>query len=93
MADADKPEVVRLEDDVSCRLEQACPWDGTTRYCTTDLVLFSSEDLTALAAALEARGLDVRDRALLGYYCGTRPFSFRHDLSAGTLARLAGYCG
>lgn len=124
--------------------------DGPTSYVTTDLVLFSSEDLTALAAALAARGLDVRDgprridetewyriaepqwywrfqaggeeshddpepevaallaavealdppaRAAwdgcsrrvfdLGYDCGTRPFSVRHDLSAGTLARLA----
>lgn len=124
-------------------------FDGVTSYVTTDLVLFSSEDLTALAAALEARGLYVRDRARwidavewfriaepqwhwafkargegpyddpepevadllaavealdpparaawdgcsrrifdLGYDCGTTPFSVRHDLSAGTLARL-----
>ena len=133
-----------------CRLEQGSPWDGITSYRTTDLVLFSAEDLSALAAALEARGLFVRDRARwidetewfriaepqwywtfkaggegpyddpepevaallaavealdpparaawagcsqrvfdLGYDCGTRPFSVRHDLSAGTLARLA----
>ena len=28
MADADKSEVVRPADDVSCRLEQGSPWDG-----------------------------------------------------------------
>ena len=150
MADADKPEVVRPADDVSCRLEQGSPSDGTTSYRTTDLVLFSTEDLTALAAALEARGLDVRNRALwldeteweriaepqwywrfqaggeeshnhpepevaamlaavealdpparaawaacsqrvfdLAYDCGTKPYSVRHDLSVGTLSRLA----
>jgi hypothetical protein len=147
VADADKPEVVRPADDVSCRLEQGSPWDGITSYITTDLVLWSTGDLTALAAALEARGLNVRDRARwidatewfriaepqwywtfkaepyddpepevaallaavealdpparaawagcsqrvfdLGYDCGTRPFSVRHDLSARTLARLA----
>ena len=37
--------------------------DKVTSYVTTDLVLYSAGDLTALAAALEARGLDVRDRA------------------------------
>jgi hypothetical protein len=124
--------------------------DGVTSYVTTDLVLYSIEDLTALAAALQARGLDRRDgprwmdetewhriaepqwylqfqascevsynepesevaailaavealdapaRATwdscsqrvfdLGYDCGTKPFSVRHDFSAGTLARLA----
>jgi hypothetical protein len=124
--------------------------DEVARYVTTDLVLYSTEDLTALAAALEARGLDFRDPARwmdetewyriaepqwywrfqaggegsydepdpevaailaavealdaparaawnncsqrvfdLGYDCGTRPFSVRHDISAGTLARLA----
>jgi hypothetical protein len=127
--------------------------DGITYYRTTDLVLFSAEDLTGLAAALEARGLRATTRALqiaetsrewfriaetdrmwvfqagacevshdepeseiaamlaavealdpparaawagcsqrvfdLGYDCGTRPFSVRNDLSAGTLARLA----
>ena len=147
MADADKPVVVRPADAVPCRLEQGWPWDGMTSYITTDLILFSTEDLTALASALEARGLSVRDRARwidalewfriaepqwywafkaasyddpepevaallaavegldpparaawagcsqrvfdLGYECGTRPFSVRHDLSAGTLARLA----
>ena len=150
MADADKPEVVRPADDVSCRLEQGLPWDGITSYRTTDLVLYSAEDLTALAASLEARGLDVRDgprwidetewfriaepqwywrfqvgregpyddpepevavllaavEALdpptreawagcsqrvfdLAYDCGTSPFSVRHDLSPGTLSRLA----
>jgi hypothetical protein len=150
MADADKPEVPWPADDVSCRLGQAPPEDGTTSYRTTDLCLFSAEDLTALAAALEARGLDVRQRALwldetewfriagphwfwrfqaggegrsdhpepdiaallaavealdpparaawagcsqrafdVAYDCGARPFAVRHDLSAGTLARLA----
>ena len=124
--------------------------DEVTSYSTTELNLYSTEDLTALATALEARGLEVRYRALwidetqwhriaepqwlwkfnaggegwyddpepevaalltavealapaawaawagcsrrvldLGYYCGTRPFSIRHDLSAGTLGRLA----
>ena len=124
--------------------------DEVTSYRATDLGLFSTDDLTALAAALEARGLDVRHRALrvdeaewfriaepqwfwrfqtggeepydhpepevaallaavealdpparaawagcsqrvfdLAYDCGTSPFSVRHDLSAGTLARLA----
>lgn len=150
MADVDKPEAARPADDGSCRLGQVSPWDGTTSYVTTDLCLFSAEDLTALAAALEARGLDVRQRALwvdkteyfriagpqwywrfqaggegpyddpepeiaamlaavealdpparaawagcsqrvfdVAYDCGTRPFAVRHDLSAGTLARLA----
>jgi hypothetical protein len=124
--------------------------DEVTSYRTTDLELDSAADLTALAAALEARGLDVGHRALwiddtewfriaepqwfwrfqaggegpyndpeaeiaallaavealdpparaawdgcsqrvfdLAYDCGTRPFSVRHDLSAGTLGRLA----
>jgi hypothetical protein len=130
--------------------------DGITRYRVTDLELHSAEDLTALAAALEAQGLSVTQRALqiaetsrewfriaetdrmwvfqagceeqyddpepevaalleavealdpparaawagcsqrifdLGYDCGTKPFSVRHDLSAGTLARLAGAGG
>ncbi len=149
MADADNPEVVRSADDVSCQPEQGSPWDEITSYSTTELGLYSTEDLTALAAALEARGLIARYRALridetewhriaepqwlwmfnadcgefydhpepevatllaavealdpparaawdgcsqrvfdLGYYCGTKPFSVRHDLSPGTLARL-----
>jgi len=126
--------------------------DVITRYRVTDLVLHSAEDLTALAAALEAQGLRVSQRALQiaetsrewfriaetdrmwvfqldcevhcddlepdiaaflaavealdpperaawagcsqrifdpCYDCGTKPFLVRHDLSAGTLARLA----
>jgi len=126
--------------------------DGATRYRVTDLVLHSAGDLTALAAAFEAQGLRVTQRALriadearvwfriagtdrmwvfqaggcepdddpepevaallaavealdaperaawagcsrrifdLAYDCGVRPSSVRHDLSAGTLARLA----
>ena len=126
--------------------------DGITEYGVTDLVLHSAEDLTALAAALETRGMRVTQRALqihetareffriaetdlmwifqldgcrsyddpepevaamlaavealdpperaawdgcsrrefdIAYYCGVRPFSVRHDLSAGMLARLA----
>lgn len=35
-----------------------------TRYRVTDLVLHSAEDLTTLAAALEARGMRVSQRAL-----------------------------
>ena len=150
MADADKPEVVRPADDASCRLELESPWDVVTRYITTDLVLYSTGDLTALAAALEAQGMRCRDSARwidatewfriaepqwywtfkaggegpyddpepevagllaavealdpparaawagcsqrvfdLGYDCGATPFSIRHDLSPGTLARLA----
>ena len=38
--------------------------DGITRYRVTDLELHSAEDLTALAAALEAQGLRVTQRAL-----------------------------
>lgn len=30
--------------------------EATTRYCTTDLDLYSADDLTALAAAFEMRG-------------------------------------
>lgn len=123
-----------------------------TRYRVTDLVLHSADDLTALAAALEACGMRVSQRALriadesrehfriaatdrmwvfqancelqcddpepelavmlsaietldpstraawdgcsqrifdVAYDCGTMPFSVRHDLSAGMLARLA----
>ena len=151
MEDAEKPEVVRLADDVPCRLEHGAPWDVITSYITTDLQLYSAEDLSVLAAALEARGLHVFHRGYwvsdaewfripepqglwsfqagcenrlnddpepdiaamlaavesldpparaawancsqrvfnLGYECGTRPVSLRHDLSAGTLARLA----
>ena len=126
--------------------------DGITEYGVTDLVLHSAEDLTALAAALETRGMRVTQRAFqihetareffriaetdlmwlfqldgcgsyddpepavaamlaavealdpperaawdgcsrrefdIAYYCGVRPFSVRHDLSAGMLARLA----
>ena len=148
--------------------------DGITEYGVTDLVLHSAEDLTALAAALETRGMRVTQRALqihetareffriaetdrmwifqldgcgsyddpepevaamlaaveadgcepydgpepevaamlaavealdpperaawdgcsrrefdIAYDCGVRPFSVRHDLSAGMLARLA----
>src|SRR4051812_11730768 len=57
MADADKP-----AGDVSCRPGPGSPWDGVTSYRTTDLELYSAEDLTALAAALEARGLGVLHR-------------------------------
>jgi hypothetical protein len=38
--------------------------DEVTSYRTTDLDLFSAEDLTPLAAALEAQGLRVGHRAL-----------------------------
>ena len=150
MEDTDKPEVVRPANDVDCGLEKGSPWDGITRYSVTDLWLFSSEDLTAMAAAFEARGLVVTNRAYwitdteyfrlpepqwywafqtpcgetsddpephiaalltavealdpparaawarcshrvfdVAYDCGTRPHAVNHDLSAGTLARLA----
>src|SRR5207253_11211979 len=59
MEDADKPEVVRPANDVDRGLENGWPRDGCTFYRVTDLFLFSAEDLTALAAALEARGLVV----------------------------------
>ena len=59
MEDTDKPEVVRPVDDVECGLEW---WEGLTRYSVTDLWLFSSEDLTAMAVAFEARGLFVNGR-------------------------------
>ena len=59
MEDADKPEVVLPANDVDRGLEKGSPWDGSTSYRVTDLFLFSAEDLTALAAALEARGLVV----------------------------------
>jgi hypothetical protein len=153
MADADRPEVVR-PDDESCPRGECAPWeDGTTSYRVTDLVLQSAEDLTALAAALEDRGMWVSQRALqiaeearawfriaadermwvfqggfcgesfdgpeteiaamlaivesldpqaralwdgcswrefdFAYDCGVRPPAVHHDLSAGTMARLA----
>lgn len=59
MADADDPEVIRPDEVVSCPLASGSAWDGTTRYRVTDLCLFSHGDLTALAAALAARGLVV----------------------------------
>jgi hypothetical protein len=129
-------------------------WDGSTFYRVTDLYLFSAEDLTLMAAAFEARGLVVTNRAYwitateywqllepqwhwsfqppceersdgpeptiaaflsavealdpparaawarcshrifdVAYDCGTRPNAIRHDLSAGTLARLAAVNG
>ena len=150
MAEAAREEVVPLDEPVSCPIEHCSAWDGTTRYRVTDLCLYSAGDLTALAAALVARGLvhsngplwfdgeerlgvagpqwywqfqagceEQRDhpepelKALLAavealdpperaawdgcsrrafdaaYDCGVRPFAVRHDLSAGTLARLA----
>jgi hypothetical protein len=154
VADTDKPEVVRPDDDESCPQGECAPWaEGTTRYSVTDLVLHSAEDLTALAAALEDRGMTITQRALqiaeearewfriaadermwvfqggfcgesfdgpemeiaamlavvesldpqaralwdgcsrrefdFAYDCGVRPFAVHHDLSAGTLARLA----
>lgn len=150
MEDADNSKVIRPANDVDCELEQESPWDGITRYSVTDLWLFSAEDLTAMAAAFEARGLVVTNRAYwitdtvywrlpepqwhwsfqspceetsddpephiaallaavealdpparaawarcshrvfdVAYDCGTRPRAVRHELSAGTLARLA----
>jgi hypothetical protein len=153
MEDADKPEVVRPANDVDRGLETWSMWDGITSYRVTDLWLFSGEDLTAMAAAFEARGLVVTNRAYwitdteywrlpepqwhwsfqtscgaceegsdgpeptiaaflaavealdpparaawarcshrvfdVAYDCGTRPHAVNHDLSAGTLARLA----
>lgn len=35
------------------------PMDGTTHYLTTDLDLYSAEDLTTLAAGLEIRGFAI----------------------------------
>ena len=154
MADADKPESVRPADDVDRGLEKGPWWEGLTRYSVTDLWLFSAEDLTAMAAAFEARGLVVTNRAYwitdteywrlpepqwhwsfqtsceeasdgpephiaaflaavealdpparaawtrcshrvfdVAYDCGTRPHAVRHELSAGTLARLAAVNG
>ena len=154
MADSDGPEVVQPDDDEPCQQGECMPWDeGITRYSVTDLVLHSAEDLTALAAALEDRGMRVTQRALqiaeearewfriaadermwifqggfcgesfagpeteiaamlaavesldsharalwdgcsrrefdFAYDCGARPRAVHHDLSAGTLARLA----
>jgi hypothetical protein len=64
MADAGKPEVARPADDAACPLGLGSAWAGITSFRTTDLCLFSAEDLTALAEALEAQGLDVRQRGL-----------------------------
>lgn len=150
MENADRPEAARLD----CRLEEEAQWDSVTRYRVTDLWLFSGEDLTAMAAAFEARGLIVTNRAYwitdteywrlpepqwhwsfqtlcqetsddpephitallaaiealepstraawgrcthrvfdVAYDCGTWPHAVRHDLSAGTLARLAAVNG
>lgn len=142
MADADRPEVIRPEDDESCPRGECAPWEeGITQFIVTELVLHSDGDLTALADALEARGmmaihrplpvdvsvwifqgicsgeeldgpekeiaavlavvesLDPQTRALwdgcsrrefdFAYDCGVKPFTVRHGLSAGTMARLA----
>ena len=154
MEDTDKPEDVRPANDVECGLEW---WQGLTHYSVTDLWLFTSEDLTALAAAFEARGLVVTGRGQwitdteywrlpepqwhwsfqtscgaceegsdgpeptiaaflaavealdpparaawarcshrmfdVAYECGIRPHAVHHELSAGTLARLAAVNG
>jgi len=154
MEDTDSPEVVRPADDAECGLEW---WEGLTRYRVTDLWLFTSEDLTAMAAAFEARGLVVTNRGRwitdteffrlpepqwhwlfqtscgaceegsdgpeptiaaflaavevldpparaawarcshrvfdVAYDCGIRPHAVHHELSAGTLARLAAVNG
>lgn len=63
MEDADNLEVVRPADNVDRGMENWSMWDGTTTYRVTDLWLFSTEDLTAMAAALAARGLVVTTRA------------------------------
>ena len=149
MADTDDPELTRPDNDESCPQGECAPWEeGITRFIVTDLVLHSAGDLTALAVALEARGmwashrplsmdepmwifvahhcvkqgdycgesfdgpeteiaamlavvesLDPHTRALwdgcsrrefdFAYDCGVKPFTVRHDLSAGTMARLA----
>ena len=142
MVDADRPEVVRPDDDESCPQGECAPWEeGITRFIVTNLVLHSAGDLTALAVALEARGmmaihrplsmdepmwifqgdycgesfdgpeteiaamlavvesLDPHTRALwdgcsrrefdFAYDCGVKPIAVHHDLSAGTMARLA----
>jgi hypothetical protein len=59
MEDTDKPEVVRPADDVDGGMEW---WQGLTHYRVTDLWLFTSEDLSVMAAAFEARGLVVTNR-------------------------------
>lgn len=154
MADADSQEVVGPHDNECCPQGECAPWaGGITRYSVTDLTLHSAEDLTALAAALEARGMTVCQRALqiaeeslewfriaadermwifqygfcgepfdgpeteiaamlavveslepperalwdgcsrrefdFAYECGLKPFTVHHDLSAGTMVRLA----
>jgi branched-subunit amino acid aminotransferase/4-amino-4-deoxychorismate lyase len=38
--------------------------DGITRYRVMDVVLYSDEDLSSLAAAFEARGMFVTQRAI-----------------------------
>jgi hypothetical protein len=149
MEDANTPEF-GADKEVDCGREKGSPWDIITRYSVTDLWLFSGEDLTAMAAAFEARGLVVTNRAYwitdteywrlpepqwhwsfqtpceeisedpephitallaavealdqpsraawarcshrvfdVAYDCGTKPHAVRHNLSAGTLARLA----
>ena len=157
MEDADQPEVVRPADDSDHGLEKGSYWEGLTRYGVTDFWLFTSEDLTAMAAAFEARGLIVNGRGQwitdtkywrlpepqwhwsfqtpcgareagcdgpetdiaaflaavesleaplraawarcshrmfdVAYDCGIRPRAVRHELSAGTLARLAAVNG
>lgn len=154
MADAKYSEVVRPADDVDRGVENWSMWDGTTTYRVTDLWLFSTEDLSAMAAAFEARGLVVATRAQwidateyfqlaepqwywsfqtpcdedyvgpeakiaaflaavealdpptraawarcsqrvfdVAYDCGMRPPAVRHNLSAGTLARMAAVDG
>ena len=48
--------------------------EAITRYCTTDLDLYSAEDLTALAAGLEVRGFAIARPlthfANAGWFCG-----------------------
>jgi len=154
VAGTDEPEVIGPDDHESCTQGECLAWEeGTTSYRVTDLVLHSAEDLSALAEALEARGMRVSQRALtihedareffriaaeermwvfqaggcgeryegpesemaamlggvesldpraralwdgcsrrefdFAYDCGVRPFAVHHDLSAGTMARLA----
>ena len=63
MADADNTEVVQPDEAVSCPPTSWSMWGGTTTYRVTDLYVFTTEDLTAVAAALEARGLSIGHRA------------------------------
>ncbi len=65
MEDADNEARSLPDDEEFCELGECSPHvEGTTSYRVTDLVLHSTNDLTVLAEALQARGMRVMQRAI-----------------------------